>query len=70
MTLASPPQLPDQELLKQLPNEELVAIILEQQRVIEQLQQAVNRLQVSLHQDSQTSSKPPSTEGATRKSEF
>jgi len=36
MTPAMPPQLPDQELLKQLPNEELVAIILEQQRVIEQ----------------------------------
>lgn len=62
MTPAIPPQLPDPEKLKQLPNEELVAIILEQQRVIEQLMQAVNRLQVSLHQDSQTSSKPPSTD--------
>jgi len=61
MTPAIPPQLPDEELLKQLPNEELVAIILEQ-RVIEQLMQAVNRLQVRLHQDSQTSSKPPSTD--------
>ncbi len=39
-----------------------MTIILEQQRVIEQLMQAVNRLQVSLHQDSQTSSKPPSTD--------
>jgi len=41
MTPAIPPQLPDEELLKQLPNEELVAIILEQ-RWIEQLMQAVN----------------------------
>ena len=62
MTPAIPPQLPDPEKLKQLPNQELVAIILEQQRVIEQLTQAVNRLQVSLHQNSQTSSKPPSTD--------
>lgn len=61
MTPAMPPQF-DPENLKQLPTEELVAIILEQQRVIEQLTQAVNRLQVSLHQDSQTTSKPPSTD--------
>lgn len=54
-----PPQF-DPENLKQLPTEDLVAIILEQQRVIEQLMQAVNRLQVSLHQDSQTTSSPPS----------
>jgi len=62
MTPGMPPQLPDPENLKQLPTEELVAIILEQQRVIEQLMQTVNRLQVNLHQDSQTSSKPPSTD--------
>ena len=57
-----PPQLPDLENLKQLPTEQLVAIILEQQRVIEQLTQAVNRLQISLHQDSETTSSPPSTD--------
>lgn len=62
MTPATPPPLPDPETLKQLPTEQLVAIILEQQRVIEQLRQAVNALQVSLHLDSQTSSKPPSTD--------
>ena len=62
MTPATPPPLPDLENLKQLPTEQLVAIILEQQRVIEQLTQAVNHLQVSLHQNSQTSSKPPSTD--------
>lgn len=62
MTPATPPPLPDPENLKQLPTEQLVAIILEQQRVIEQLTQAVNHLQVSLHQNSQTSSKPPSTD--------
>ncbi len=61
MTPAIPPQF-DPENLKQLPLEELVAIILEQQRVIEQLMQTVNRLQVSLEQDSQTSSVPPSTD--------
>ncbi len=49
MTPAMPPQLPDPENLKQLPTEELVAIILEQQRVIEQLMQTVNRLQVEWH---------------------
>ena len=57
-----PPQLPAPENLKQLPTEQLVAIILEQQRVIQQLTQAVNRLQASQHQDSQTSSQPPSTD--------
>lgn len=57
-----PPQVPDLENLKQLPTEQLVAIILEQQRVIEQLMQTVNRLQGRLHQDSETSSKPPSTD--------
>ena len=62
MTPATPPQLPDPENLKQLPTEQLVAIILEQQRVIEQLTQAVNRLQGNRNQDSQTSSKPPSTD--------
>ena len=36
MTPATPPLLPDPEHLKQLPTEQLVAIILEQQRVIEQ----------------------------------
>ncbi len=62
MTPAMPPQLPTPENLNQLPTEQLVAIILEQQRVIQQLTQAVNRLQASVHQNSQTSSKPPSTD--------
>lgn len=62
MTPIVPPQLPDLEHLKQLPTEQLVAIILEQQRVTLATSQAVNRLQVSLHQDSETSSKPPSTD--------
>jgi len=61
MSPATPPQLPDPETLKQLSTEQLVAIILEQQRVIEQLTQVVNALQGRLHLDSQTSSKPPST---------
>jgi transposase len=62
MTPATPPLLPDPEALQQLPTEQLVAIILEQQRVIEQLRQTVNALQGSLHLNSQTSSKPPSTD--------
>jgi len=62
MTPATPPLLPDPETLHQLPTEQLVAIILEQQRVIEQLRQTVNALQGSLHLNSQTSSKPPSTD--------
>ena len=62
MLPTTPPQLADPETLKQLSTEQLVAIILEQQRVIEQLTQVVNALQVSLHLDSQTSSKPPSTD--------
>jgi len=37
MTPATPPQRPDPEDLKQLPTEQLVAIILEQKRIIEQL---------------------------------
>lgn len=61
MTQAMPPQF-DPENLKQLPTQELVAIILEQQRLIEQLTQAVNALQGRLHLDSQTSSLPPSTD--------
>jgi PAS domain S-box-containing protein len=37
MTPATPPQRPDPEDLRQLPTEQLVAIILEQKRIIEQL---------------------------------
>ena len=50
------------ERLKQLSVEQLVALIMEQQRVIELLQQQVERLKVSAALDSKTSSKPPSTD--------
>lgn len=69
MSIAVPPQLPDQATLRQLPTEQLVNIIVQQQQVIEQQQQAieqltqeVNRLKGRLGLDSQTSSKPPSTD--------
>ncbi len=59
----------DLATLRQLPTEQLVNIIVQQQQVIEQQQQAieqltqeVNRLKVNLALDSQTSSKPPSTD--------
>jgi len=63
MNLAAQPQLPDPETLRQLPNEQLVSIIMQQQQVIsskaiEELTQAVNQLKVSQGLDSQTS-KPP-----------
>lgn len=48
--------------LKQLPVEQLVGLIVQQQQVIEQLQQEITRLKASLQLDSQTSSKPPSTD--------
>ena len=62
MTPATPPQLPDPETLTQLSTKQLVVIILEQQRVIEQLTEEVNRLKTSQNVDSKTSSKPPSTD--------
>ena len=69
MNTGTPPQLPDPEMLKQLPTEQLVIIIMQQQRVIEQQQQAIEQLRQEINQlkrsarlDSQTSSKPPSTD--------
>lgn len=53
-------ELPTEDSLKQLPVEQLVALIVQQQRVIAMLQQEVERLKVSASLDSQTSSKPPS----------
>jgi len=50
------------EELYQLPKEKLVEIIMAQQSQINQLQQEIDRLKTSLHLDSQTSSKPPSTD--------
>lgn len=68
----SNPELPkfaELETLRQLPLEQLVSIIVQQQQVIEQQQkvieellQTVNRLQVNQGLDSQTSSLPPSTD--------
>lgn len=52
----------DPNQLKQLPSEQLVGLIVQQQHVIEQLQQEITRLKASLQLDSQTSSKPPSTD--------
>jgi transposase len=55
-------KLPPEDSLKQLPTEQLVALIVQQQRVIDLLQQEVERLKTSAALDSQTSSKPPSTD--------
>ena len=61
----SNPELPkeaDIETLRHLPLEQLVSIIVQQQRVIEQLTIEVNRLKASQGLDSQTTSRPPSTD--------
>lgn len=55
-------ELPTEDSLKRLPVEQLVALIVQQQRVIARLQQEVERLKVSAALDSQTSSKPPSSD--------
>ncbi len=55
-------ELRTEDSLKQLPVEQLVALIVQQQRVIARLQQEVERLKVSAALDSQTSSKPPSSD--------
>lgn len=56
------PEADSGESLKQLPVEQLVALILQQQKVITGLQQEIERLKIRLATDSQTSSKPPSTD--------
>nr|MDJ0571573.1 DUF6444 domain-containing protein [Pleurocapsa sp. MO_192.B19] len=50
------------EELNQLSKAELVQIILTQQKLIEQLRQEIEKLKLSRDLDSQTSSKPPSTD--------
>lgn len=50
------------ERLEQLSKGELVGLIVQQQRLIVELQDAVERLKERLQSDSQTSSKPPSTD--------
>jgi len=50
------------ESLKQLSSEELMRIIMQQQLLIQQLQQEIERLKGKQLTDSQTSSKPPSSD--------
>ena len=50
------------ESLKQLPPEELLGIIMQQQILIQQLQQEIERLKGNQLSDSQTSKKPPSSD--------
>jgi len=66
MSPPTPPQPFDPESLRLLPTEQLIIIILEQQRLLEQLSLEVAQLKVSLQLDSQTSSKPPSRLTETR----
>lgn len=48
--------------MRQLPTEQLVEIIWQQQHQIEQLRQEIERLKVSLQLNTQNSSKPPSSD--------
>ena len=50
------------ESLKQLPAEELMRMIVQQQILIQQLQQELEQLKGKHQADSQTSSKPPSSD--------
>ena len=52
----------DPESLNQLSKTELVQVIISQQKIIEELKQEIAKLKVSRDLDSQTSSKPPSTD--------
>jgi hypothetical protein len=45
----------DPSRLQKLPTEQLISLIVQQQQIIEQLQQEVERLKASLKLDSQTS---------------
>ena len=60
MSQISPPF--QAEDLRQLSKEKLVEIILAQQAQLEQLSQEIDKLKASLNLDTQTSSKPPSTD--------
>ena len=52
----------DPESLSQLSKSELVQLIIYQQKIIEELKQEIAKLKISRDLDSQTSSKPPSTD--------
>ena len=56
------PQQPDPESVSQLSKEELVFVVKEPQKIIEQLRQEIEGLKVSRDKNSQTSSKPPSSD--------
>jgi transposase len=62
MNLDNLPQLPERSTLEQLPQTQLVDMLLAQFQVIEELKAEVKRLHVSKRLDSKTSSKPPSTD--------
>lgn len=56
------PPLPERETLLQSPATVLVEIIVAQQKMIEQLAEAVERLKQRVNSDSENSSKPPSSD--------
>ena len=56
------PQQLNPQSLSQLSKEELVVVVIEQQRIISQLKQEIELLKVSRDLDSHTSSKPPSSD--------
>ena len=53
---------PTREDLEQMPKSVLVELVLRQQKLLEELIAKVERLQGQLDKDSQTSSKPPSSD--------
>jgi len=57
---ASPPPF-DRETMRQLPTEQLIDVIWQQQQQIEQLRQEIQHLKVSLELNSQIS-KPPASD--------
>lgn len=59
--IPQPSQL-ELENLQQLSPEQLISIIVQQQRLIEQLQLEIERLKLQQQSNSQNSSKPPSTD--------
>lgn len=52
----------DPNQLQKLPTEQLIGLIVQQEQIIEQLQQEIECLKARVQLDSQTSSKPPSTD--------
>jgi len=62
MSAKNLPKIPEEQSWQHLPVEQLVEIIVQQQKIISVLQQEIEQLKIKLATDSQTSSKPPSSD--------